>query len=148
MSVNCVFVFINGASWSRGIVVITAAQFHSKKPELRFCADSSPVRGVSEIRDGENLWQWSRLEIRLNAFRRSPYHKKQFVIWCERIERNRIHFLAGEKQFTSGTIFLRCSFPGRGGGSGGHGTILLISNFRHIAIDKYSPVPNYRGFKE
>ena len=24
-----------------------------------------PARGVSEIRDGEDLWQWSRLEIRL-----------------------------------------------------------------------------------
>ena len=26
---------------------------------------SHPVCGVSEIRDGEDLWQWSRLEIRL-----------------------------------------------------------------------------------
>ena len=30
-----------------------------------------PSRGVSEIRDGEDLWQCSRLEIRLNAFRLS-----------------------------------------------------------------------------
>ena len=29
------------------------------------------LNGVSEIRDGEYLWQCSRLEIRLNAFRRS-----------------------------------------------------------------------------
>ena len=29
---------------------------------------SHPAPGVSEIRDGEDLWQWSQLEIRLNAF--------------------------------------------------------------------------------
>ena len=55
----------------RGVVVITTAQLHSTKPELRFCAGSNPVHGVSEIRDGENLWQWSRLKLRLNAFLRS-----------------------------------------------------------------------------
>ena len=39
----------------RGVVVITAAQLHSTKPDLRFCAGSSPARGVSEIQDGEDL---------------------------------------------------------------------------------------------
>ena len=39
----------------RGVVVITTAQLHSTKPELRFCAGSNPARGVSEIRDGEDL---------------------------------------------------------------------------------------------
>ena len=39
----------------RSVVVITTAQPHSTKPELRFCTGSNPVRGVSEIRDGENL---------------------------------------------------------------------------------------------
>ena len=38
------------------LVVITTVQLHSTKPELRFCAGSNPARGVSEIRDGENLW--------------------------------------------------------------------------------------------
>ena len=38
-----------------GVVVITTTQLHSTKPELRFCAGSNPARGVSEIRDGENL---------------------------------------------------------------------------------------------
>ena len=66
--------------WRRGVVVITTAQLHSTKPELRFCADSNPARGVSEIRDGEDLWQWSRLEIRLNAFRLSTIPQKQFII--------------------------------------------------------------------
>ena len=65
----------------RGVVVITTAQLHSTKPELRFCAGSNPARGVSEIRDGEDLWQWSRLEIRLNAFRRSAIPQKQCIIF-------------------------------------------------------------------
>ena len=38
-----------------GVVVITTAQLHSIKPELRFCANSNPARIVSEIRDGEDL---------------------------------------------------------------------------------------------
>ena len=38
-----------------GVVVITTAQLHSIKTELRFCADSNPARGVSEIRDSEDL---------------------------------------------------------------------------------------------
>ena len=35
---------------------------------------------MSEIRDGEDLWQWSMLEIRLNAFRLSTILQKQFII--------------------------------------------------------------------
>ena len=38
-----------------GVVVITTAQLHLLKPEHRFCAGSNPARGVSEIRDGEDL---------------------------------------------------------------------------------------------
>ena len=41
--------------WHRGVVVITTAQLHSTKPELRFCTGSNPARGVSGIRDGEDL---------------------------------------------------------------------------------------------
>ena len=41
--------------WRRGVVVMTTAQLPSTKFELRFCADSNPARGVSEIRDGEDL---------------------------------------------------------------------------------------------
>ena len=41
--------------WRRGVVVITTAQLHSTKPELRFCAGSNPARGVLEIHDGEDL---------------------------------------------------------------------------------------------
>ena len=41
--------------WRRGVVVITTAQFHSTKPEFRFCAGSNPARGGLEIHDGEDL---------------------------------------------------------------------------------------------
>ena len=50
------------------------------QPELRFCAGSSPARGVLEISDSEDLWIWSQLEIRLNAIRRSTIPQKQFII--------------------------------------------------------------------
>ena len=62
-----------------GVVVITTAQLHSAKPELNFCASSNPARGASEIRNGEDLSQWSPLEIRLNAFHRSTIPQKQFI---------------------------------------------------------------------
>ena len=66
--------------WCRGVEVITTAHLHSTKPELKFCTGSNPARGVSEIRNGEDLWQWSRLEMGLNAFRRSSIPQKQFII--------------------------------------------------------------------
>ena len=64
----------------RGVLGSTAAQLHSTKPELRFCEGSNPARGVSEIRDGEDLLQWFWLELRLNAFRRSTISQKQSII--------------------------------------------------------------------
>ena len=45
--------------WRCGVVVITTAQLHSTKPELRFCAGSNPARSVLDIHDGEDLCQWS-----------------------------------------------------------------------------------------
>ena len=35
---------------------------------------------MSEIHYGEDLWQWSRMEIRLNTFRWSTIPQKQFII--------------------------------------------------------------------
>ena len=61
--------------WRRCVVVITTAQLHSTKPELRLCTGSNPTRGGLEIRDGEDLWQWSRPEIRQTPFIGQPYHK-------------------------------------------------------------------------
>ena len=65
--------------WHHGVVVITTAKLHSTKPELRFCAGSNPACDVLKICDGEDLWQWSQLEIRLNAFHRLTIPQKQFV---------------------------------------------------------------------
>ena len=59
-----------------GVFFITTPQLHSSESGLRFCAGSNPARRVSEIHDGEDLWQWSRMEIRLNAFRRSTIPQK------------------------------------------------------------------------
>ena len=36
----------------RGVVVITTAQLHSTKSEIRFCAGSNPARGVSMVPAG------------------------------------------------------------------------------------------------
>ena len=65
--------------WRCGVVAITTAQLHSPNPELRFCTSSNPACCVSEIRDCEDLWQWSRLEIRLNTFHRSTITQKQLI---------------------------------------------------------------------
>ena len=46
--------------------LLANAQLHSTKPEFRFCASSNPACVVWEVCDGEDLWQWPRLEIRLN----------------------------------------------------------------------------------
>ena len=72
-------------SWWNTIIityhmVITIAQLHSTKPQLKCSTGSNPVNSVSEICDGEDLWEWSRLEIRLNASRRSTLPQKQFIV--------------------------------------------------------------------
>ena len=66
--------------WYCSIVVITTAQLHSSKPELGFWAGSNPARGVSKIRDREDIWQWSRLEVTLTAFCRSTMPQRQLHI--------------------------------------------------------------------
>ena len=66
-------------SWRCGVVVITIAQLHSIKTELKFCAGLNPACRMSEIHYNENLWQWSLLEIRLNPFHPSIIPEKQFI---------------------------------------------------------------------
>ena len=61
-------------------MVNTTTQLHSTKPEIRFFASSNPAYSMLEIRDGEELWQWSRLEIKRYAFRRSTTPQKLFII--------------------------------------------------------------------
>ena len=63
--------------WRRGVVVITTEQLYSTKSELRLCAGSNSAREVSEIHGGEDLWQWPRLEVKWNTFRRSTISQKQ-----------------------------------------------------------------------
>ena len=64
----------------RGVVVITTAQLPLTNPELKFCRCSNPAHDVSEICDGENLLEWSQLEVRLNTFRQSTIPQKQVII--------------------------------------------------------------------
>ena len=59
-----------------GVVVMTTAQLHSTKLELRTCAGLNPARGVSEICDGEDPWQWSQLEITLKLLSLVNHTKK------------------------------------------------------------------------
>ena len=61
-------------------MVITTAQLHSTKPEVRFCTGLNPACDALEICNGEDLWQWSWIEIRLNAFHWSTIPQKQFII--------------------------------------------------------------------
>ena len=87
--------------WRRGVVVITTAEIHSTKPELRFCAGSNRAGDVSEIGDGEGLWQWSRLEIRLKAFCRSTIPQKQFIII---IYHHTLQTLMTQKKIWAGSV--------------------------------------------
>ena len=67
-----------------GVVVITTVQLYSARPKLTFCAASNPDNGVLVFRDGEDLWQWSELEIRLNIFRGTIIPQKRnstLFIW-------------------------------------------------------------------
>ena len=44
-----------GGTWYGGVMAVTTAQLHLAKPELRFYTGSNPARGMSEIREGEDL---------------------------------------------------------------------------------------------
>ena len=65
---------LNQYQWHLCVMVITTAQLHSKKPELKFCVSSNPACCVSEILDGEN----STVEIRLMPFFDHHHHQ---LIW-------------------------------------------------------------------
>ena len=61
-------------------MVITTAQLHSTKPAVKFCTDLNRACNALEICNGEDLWQWSWIEIRLNAFHWSTIPQKEFII--------------------------------------------------------------------
>ena len=104
------------------MVVITTAQLHSKNPEFGFCTGSNPACSKSEIQDGRNLCQWSRLEIWLDTFRWLTIPQKQFII-----TRNiRKHFFPENHKKSFQAIFFNSFFFffffwGGGGGGGGWG---------------------------
>ena len=50
------------AGWCNGTALL-----HSAKPELRIYAGPEPARGVSEIHNGEDLWQCSQLANHLSS---------------------------------------------------------------------------------
>ena len=58
-------VFFGRFTWK--VSSISHLKVHSVNLELRFCKNSNPACGVSEIYDSENLGQWSWLKIRINA---------------------------------------------------------------------------------
>ena len=70
--------------WRRSVVVITAVQLHSTKSELRLCGGSSPARSVSEIRDGEDLWQWSWIKSKrlssVTILQKTIHHGNSFFV--------------------------------------------------------------------
>ena len=69
----------------RSLWLIHNLSMPQKKSEIRFCACPNSARGVSEICNGENFWQWSRLEIRhkrlssLNHYAKTIHHLYQFM---------------------------------------------------------------------
>ena len=72
-------VFFSSNPWPCSVVIITTAKLHLTKPELRFCAGSYLTCSITEICNGENLSQFSQLEIRLKAFRRSTISQKSLL---------------------------------------------------------------------
>ena len=69
--------------WGRGAVVITTAQLHSTKPELRLCGGLNSARKVSEIRDGEILSEILTMVPAGNKAKRPSsvnHTTKQFII--------------------------------------------------------------------
>ena len=111
-----------GLRCRHGVVVITTAQLHSKNPEFGFCTGSNPACSKSEIQDGRNLCQWSRLEIWLDTFRWLTIPQKQFII-----TRNiRKHFFPENHKKSFQAIFFNSFFFfffffWVGGGGGGRG---------------------------
>ena len=102
---------------SRGVVIIAAAQLHLTKSELRFCVGSNPARDLLEIRDDEDLWQWFRLEISPNAFRRSTTKQfnskldKKCKLWVRPILAKILNFQRFFKNcFCLLKYYLRCKF--------------------------------------
>ena len=68
------------SSHSGVMLICFCVNFQDPEPweKPRTIKTQNPACSVSQICDGEDLWQWSWLEIRLNAFRWSSIPQKQF----------------------------------------------------------------------
>ena len=80
---------------------------------FQFLAYGHNVVLMWEIRDYEDIWQWSWLEIRLNAFRRSTMSQKQFIIInlcskCKQI-RNKLRFCSRLPKISLTENFIFCA---------------------------------------
>ena len=74
--------------WGRGAVVITTAQLHSTKHELRLCGGLNSPRSVSEICDGEILSEILTMVPTGNKAKRPSsvnHTTKQFIIIINRV---------------------------------------------------------------
>ena len=74
--------------WGRGAVVITTAQLHSTKHELRLCGGLNSPRSVSEICDGEILSEILTMVPAGNKAKRPSsvnHTTKQFIIIINRV---------------------------------------------------------------
>ena len=87
--------------WCCGVMVIFTEQLHSTKSKLRFCAGTNPAPGTSEIRNGENLWQWFQLEITIKTFRHStipqPFRHHSMWISAHYVVRPNVHWELRDK---------------------------------------------------
>ena len=54
---SCESLYLMKAHGRYDVVAITTRRRHPIKPGLRLCTDLNPAHGVSEVCDGENLWQ-------------------------------------------------------------------------------------------
>ena len=74
--------------WGRGAVVITTAQLHSTKHELRLCGGLNSPRSVSEICDNEILSEILTMVPAGNKAKRPSsvnHTTKQFIIIINRV---------------------------------------------------------------
>ena len=85
--------------WRLGVVVVTTTQLHSPKPQLKILRK---FKSCSQcVGDDGYFWQWSLLEIRLNALRQSTIPQKQFIIIIIVITMAEVR----NQLFVSGSVF-------------------------------------------
>ena len=94
--------------WFCGVVIITTAQLHSIKPELRFCTGSNPACEMLEVRDGEDFWQWSQLRKSLNSFCWWTIPQKQFIIimWIGRSNKTEKSWTCGKENWKNQQVII------------------------------------------